>query len=217
YEVEYRMLSADGRTVWVRDVFNAVPNPEKQIVKLRGVLMDITERKQMEHALREAHVELEKRVRERTGELSRAVASLKEQIAERKKVEEALAADIETRKKAEEALRESEERYALAAVGANDGLWDWDLKSNQFYFSPRWKSMLGCEESEIGSSPDEWFRRVHSEDPEKVKAAVTAHLSGLTPHFESEHRMLHKDGSYRWMLTRGVGVRDELGAYRMAG
>src|SRR5438552_3602534 len=72
-------------------------------------------------------------------------------------------------KRAEHALRESEERYALAARGANDGLWDWNLVDDAFYFSPRWKSMLGYEEAEIGESPQEWFGRIHEADRETVK------------------------------------------------
>lgn len=117
-----------------------------------------------------------------------------------------------------EALRESEERYVLAVRGANDGLWDWDLKTDRIYYSPRWKAMLGCEEGAIASNPDEWFNRVHPEDLEQLRADIDAHLNGLTPHFEHEHRMLHRDGSYRWMLTRGLAVRDSSGkAYRMAG
>ena len=126
--------------------------------------------------------------------------------------------DITERKRAEEALRKSKERYALAARGANDGLWDWDLKTNEVYFSPRWKSMLGYEESEIGDSLDEWFGRVHPEELDRVNMELSAHLEGLTRHFEKEHRMLHKDGTYRWMLTRGLAIRDADGnAYRMAG
>ena len=121
-------------------------------------------------------------------------------------------------KRAEESLRESEERYALAVLGANEGLWDWNLKTNQFYYSPRWKSMLGCEENEIQTSPDEWFNRIHPEDRARVKDEMAAHHGGRTPHFENEHRMLHKDGTYRWMLARGIAVRDAQGkAYRMAG
>ena len=121
-------------------------------------------------------------------------------------------------KRAEESLRESEERYALAVLGANEGLWDWNLRTNEFYYSPRWKSMLGCEESEIETSPQEWFSRIHPEDCIRVKEEIEAHHAGQTPHFENEHRMLHKDGTYRWMLARGIAVRDGQGkAYRMAG
>jgi diguanylate cyclase (GGDEF)-like protein/PAS domain S-box-containing protein len=119
---------------------------------------------------------------------------------------------------AQERLKESEERYALAARGANDGLWDWNLLTNVIYFSPRWKSMLGCQEEEIVDKPDEWFNRIHEADRERVKEEITAHQKGLTPHFESEHRMRHRDGTYRWMLSRALAIRDQSGKpVRMAG
>ncbi len=119
---------------------------------------------------------------------------------------------------AETALRISEERYALAARAANDGLWDWDLVNDKIYFSARWKSMLGFEEQEVPSRPAEWFERVHPEDIDRVRAAVAAHLDGTTAHFENEYRMLHKNGSWRWVLCRGLAVRDDgERATRMAG
>lgn len=116
--------------------------------------------------------------------------------------------EISERKRVEQALRESEERYVLAIQGANDGIWDWNLKSNQIHFSPRWKSMLGYIETEIGNDILEWFDRIHTEDVEKVKLDLSAHLSGTASHFQNEHRMLHKDGKYRWMLCRGLAIRD---------
>jgi diguanylate cyclase (GGDEF)-like protein/PAS domain S-box-containing protein len=121
-------------------------------------------------------------------------------------------------KRAQEKLKESEERYALAARGANDGLWDWNLSTNTIYFSARWKAMLGCQEEEIGDRPEEWFDRIHESDRERVKDEIAAHHSGLTPHFESEHRARHKDGTFRWMLSRAVAIRDDSGKpVRMAG
>ncbi|MBS1811988.1 MAG: EAL domain-containing protein [Acidobacteria bacterium] len=117
-----------------------------------------------------------------------------------------------------EALRASEERYALAAHGANDGLWDWDLKRSEVFYSTRWKSMMGYAEDDIGNSPEEWFSRVHPEDYPKLERELAAHLEGQTPHFQHEHRMLHYDGSYSWMLSRGIAVRDASSkAYRMVG
>ena len=116
------------------------------------------------------------------------------------------------------ALRVSEERFALAAQGANDGLWDWNLEDDFIYFSPRWKTMLGYHEDEIGNRPEEWLDRIHVADRERVKHEIDAHRKGMTPHFESEIRIEHKDGSFRWVLSRGLAVRDASGnASRMAG
>jgi len=116
------------------------------------------------------------------------------------------------------ALRESEERYALSARGANDGLWVWDFAADEVYLSPRWKTMLGYEEEEIGSSPDEWFSRVHEDDVELLRAAIDMHIRGLTPHLQNEHRIRCAGSAYRWMLSRGLAVRDESGAaMRIAG
>lgn len=116
------------------------------------------------------------------------------------------------------ALRESKERYAIAMAGANDGLWDWNLQATEIYFSPRWKAMVGCEKQPIGSHPDEWFSRIHPEDLERVEAEINAHLRGETPHLETEYRLLHEDGTYRWMLVRAMAVRDlNAQAYRLAG
>jgi diguanylate cyclase (GGDEF)-like protein/PAS domain S-box-containing protein len=115
-------------------------------------------------------------------------------------------------------LRETQERYSLAVRGANDGIWDWDLVAGSVYYGSRWKEILGHSEMEIGDSPDEWFERVYDEDLARVHAAIDAHLHGHAAHFESEHRIRHADGSYRWIFSRGVAVRDEQGtATRMAG
>jgi PAS domain S-box-containing protein len=123
-----------------------------------------------------------------------------------------------SRQRALDEVRASEERYALAARGANDGLWDWDLTTDNIYFSPRWSSMLGYSPSEVGSSPDEWFNRVAPADLQQLKYDLAAHLDGRTQHFENEHRVLHRDGNYHWMLNRGLAVRDADGnAYRLAG
>ncbi|MFL6233137.1 MAG: putative bifunctional diguanylate cyclase/phosphodiesterase [Thermoanaerobaculia bacterium] len=122
------------------------------------------------------------------------------------------------RKRTEMALQESQERYALAVSGAKDGIWDWDLDSDRIYFSPRWKAMLGFADGEIGDAPSEWLGRIHPEDLPVVRQAISAHLLGQSADFESEHRMLHRDGGHRWVLTRGLAVRKGTGeAYRMAG
>jgi len=126
--------------------------------------------------------------------------------------------DVSERARAAHALKESEERYALAAEGANDGLWDWDLVGNTIHFSPRWAGMIGYEPKEIGTSPEEWFGRIHPDDRALVEAEVRAHFDGVKDHFLSEHRMRHRSGEYRWMLARGLAVRSPQGSpTRMAG
>jgi diguanylate cyclase (GGDEF)-like protein/PAS domain S-box-containing protein len=116
------------------------------------------------------------------------------------------------------ALAASEERYALAARGANDGLWDWELHTNRIYLSPRWKEMLGYGEQELGSDPAEWIQRLHPDDRELMEVRLEAHFQRLLTHFEQEYRIRHKDGSYRWMLCRGLAVWDPEGrAVRIAG
>jgi len=112
----------------------------------------------------------------------------------------------------------AEERYSLAARGANDGLWDWDLVTGQVYYSPRWKEMLGCTDAEIGTSPEAWFSRVHPDDRARLEAEIGVHCDGLTAHFASEHRMIDANGSQRWILSRGLAILDAGGkAIRMAG
>lgn len=128
-----------------------------------------------------------------------------------------ISAHVASRKMAAR-LRESEMRYSLSAQGANDGLWDWDLIAGRVHFSDRWKSMLGFEPAEISDDANEWFNRIHPDDLQHVRQALADHQAGLTPQFESEHRMLHRDQSYRWMLSRGMAVRDAAGKQtRMAG
>ncbi len=121
------------------------------------------------------------------------------------------------RARAEAALRESEERYALALAGANDGLWDWNLATGELYVSARWRLIIGLDD---GRPVDEsaWFSRVHPEDLAGLRSALAAHLAGKSTHFEYDHRVLGGGDGYRWVYARGLAVRDRSGsAYRMAG
>ena len=126
--------------------------------------------------------------------------------------------DITQRKMAERALWESQERYSLAVRGTNDGLWDWNLATDDVFYSVRWKAMLGYPEAELGGGPDTWLSRIHPDDLGRVKADLHAHRQDRTLHFQNEHRIVHKDGAYRWMLARGIAERDPDGKpYRIAG
>ncbi len=112
----------------------------------------------------------------------------------------------------------TEERLALVIQGSSDGIWDWDLASNEVYYSDRWKSMLGYADDEIECRFSSWERLVHPGDRERALTAVRAYLEGHTSSYEVEHRLRHKDGSYRWILSRGVALRDAWGRpVRMAG
>ena len=119
--------------------------------------------------------------------------------------------DISIRKQAEESLRVSEERYVVASKGSNNGLWDWDLKTRCIYFCDQWKAMLGLDESDVGASVEDWFTRIHPEDKMDVNDAIELHLQGKSTRFESEHRILHKDGGYRWVLVSGSAIRGKNG------
>lgn len=127
-------------------------------------------------------------------------------------------AEERNRRRAEFELRESEERYALAARGANDGLWDWDLVNNTLYTSPRWQQMLGLRADRLSGQPGDWFDRVHRDDIDIMRAAIEAHLKGSSTHFEQELRMRHAEGNDRWVAVRGMAVRAAQGnATRFAG
>jgi len=112
----------------------------------------------------------------------------------------------------ETALIESEYRWKFAIEGAGDGLWDWNVPQSTVFFSSRWKEMLGFGQNEIGTGLDEWRKRVHPDDLEHVMADVQAHLDGLTPIYADEHRVSCKNGSWKWILDRGLVVsRDAVG------
>ena len=103
-------------------------------------------------------------------------------------------------------LRSSEERYALAARAANDGLWDWDLVNSRVVLSDRWKAVVGCQPDEIGTSPEEWLGRVHPEDRTALDTGLNACRDGRSTALESEHRLRSRDGTYRWVHCRALAI-----------
>ncbi len=119
--------------------------------------------------------------------------------------------DITVRKQREQALRKSEARLRLATSSSNTGLWDWDLRTNEVYYSPIWKSQIGYEDHEISNRFEEWQSRVHPDDLDRTLAAVRADIEKPRPDYEVEFRFRHKDGSYRWILARAAVMLDEQG------
>jgi len=107
-------------------------------------------------------------------------------------------------------LRKNKERFVLAMRGANHGLWDWNLETDEVFYSPRWKDMLGYQEDELGATLDTWGNLVHPEDKQPALDCVAEYLQGAAQSFEVEMRMQHKNGSVVYVLSRGFKVVDEL-------
>lgn len=114
------------------------------------------------------------------------------------------------RMRIESRLAKLEERTTLSQSAANDGLWDFDVESNEVYFSPRWKAMLGYADEDMQGSPD-WRSLVHPDDLSRVQAAIRDHVAGKSPTFESTHRMRHKSGEWRWVVSRAKARVDKHG------
>lgn len=113
-------------------------------------------------------------------------------------------------------LSGGQDRDALIAQGANDGIWDWNLQQNRIYYSPNWCSLLGLPN--IGDSPEEWLSRIHSEDRARFEQSLRNYLARRCPKFHCEYRLRHQNGDYLWVLTRGVAVWNTAGrAHRLVG
>ena len=188
---EYEVTCKDG-SVRICELY-ATFLPDSLIVTFN----DITERKRAEDALHKAHYELERMVEERTVELAKTNHELTEEVIERKQ--------------AEEALRESEERLNLVIKGSNDAPWDWDLISNELYYSPQWWLQLGYTPNELPVDAALWERLMHPEDSDHMDSVFRAALKNGIESYKVEFRLLHKDGHYVPVLSRGLITRDENG------
>ncbi|UBF25309.1 PAS domain-containing protein [Kovacikia minuta CCNUW1] len=162
-------------------------------------------------ALEKTNEDLELRVADRTAELQ-------QEIRDRITAQAALTASEAELRQLFAALQTSEERWQLAVRGNNDGIWDWNLKTNEVFYSTRWKEMLGYTDSEISNSIEEWEQRIHPDDREAVLAIHRAHIEGKTPYYIAEYRLRCKNGTNKWILSRGQALWDEAGvAIRIAG
>jgi len=118
----------------------------------------------------------------------------------------ALCRDVSDQKKMEKTIKDSHERWQFALEGAGDGVWDWNIQTGKAHFSRIWKEMIGFADDEIGNDASEWIRRVHPDDLPRVMATIQSHLDGKTPSAANDFRLLCKDGSYKYMLSRGKVV-----------
>lgn len=143
-------------------------------------------------------------------QLELANQELQQEIRDRQQVEITL-------REREQQLRESEALWQLALQGNKDGIWDWNIITNEVFFSTQWKAMLGYQDDEISDHFSEWFERVHPEDRDQIMAAIQEHLHKKTT-YSIEHRILCKDGNYKWILARGQALWTEDGnPIRMVG
>lgn len=126
--------------------------------------------------------------------------------------------DITNRKLTEQALQKSEERYSLATISGSISVWDFNLKNEDFYLGNNLKNLLGYKSHEVPNHPEAFIKLIHPEDQARIRQLMEEHLEGKTNIYEAEYRMVHKDGSIKWILTRGTAFRNEDGeVYRMAG
>jgi diguanylate cyclase (GGDEF)-like protein/PAS domain S-box-containing protein len=151
-------------------------------------------------------------------DLKQTMGALHTEIEEKSLLVEELSRAVASEQQAEEALLVSQERYAAAMRGVNDGIWDWDLDTGSFFGSPRFRALLSLHDDEPLVRSEQWLARILPEDVDQVRFEIDLHLRGLTTHFKSDYRVQTDDGSVRWMKSRGQVLRRENGQpYRMAG
>jgi PAS domain S-box-containing protein len=200
---EEAITDAAGNVRWLQTSKRPVVDRDGVARRVLGVATDITGRKQVEEALKRAQEGLERRVEERTAALLAANAKLEKEISDRQA--------------AEEALRVTEERFALAVRGSQDGIWDWDIQNDSLYWSPRLKELLGYAVDELDVDFAIFDSLMHPDDKERVGEAIDAHL-GDRATYDVEERLRTKSGEYRWFRARGQAVWDEVGQpVRMSG
>jgi PAS domain S-box-containing protein len=114
--------------------------------------------------------------------------------------------------------RQKDERWKLVVEGVNDGVWDWDARTDRIYYSDRCKEIVGFKPDEIGDTREEWVSRCHPDDLARVQQAIEDHKSGRSPHYNETQRLRCKDGSYKWVRSRGKVLLDQSGkVMRMIG
>lgn len=126
--------------------------------------------------------------------------------------------DITERLELEQIAQNKKEQFELVIRGSNDGMWDWDIVTNDVFLSPKWKEQLGYSVNELENKYSTFYLLIHPDDENAFKSKLGSYLNSTADIFSAEYRMKHKDGGYRWIWSRGAAMRDETGkAYRMAG
>lgn len=126
--------------------------------------------------------------------------------------------DITEIKEEQIEMKRLKEQFELAVAGTNDGIWDWDLKTNELYLSKRWKAMLGYEDHELENYLATFMKLIYKDDVPEINDYFQSYLQNKISHYSKEFRMVHKDGTIKWILAKGEALRDEKGIpYRMAG
>ncbi len=215
----------DDEESWLET--NKIPlhDADGSVVGILGTSEDITLRRKAEQFLKEYNQRLEEEIAAQTEELEAQNEELEAQneelITQTEALEEKthlLQQEVLQRQQIETALRRSEERFALAMEGANDGLWDWNLETGTIYYSKRWKGMLGFSDNELPNKPEVFFEQVHPDDKEPISQMFANYTSKQCTDYKLIVRLRHKDNHYRWILTRAVGVWNEAGkAVRLVG
>ncbi len=223
--VDLRMKEVDGLEVLEQVVKEA---PETPIIVVSGtgdihdaiyalrlgawnyLLKPIEDLSILTHAVERAleRARLLKESLEHRQHLERTVA---EKTRELRLSNEDLQREINERMKAEEKLAESNARLKISLKASNIGLWDWNLITNDVYFSPEWKKQIGYENDEINNRYEEWEKRLHSEDRDRVLSELKGYMDGKNLQYATEFRLRHKEGSYRWIFVRGEMLNDEAG------
>ncbi len=200
---QYRLRTESGEYKWVRSVGQAL-RLDGGWMRWHGVLIDISEQKRTEQALQRAHDELERRVRERTAELSAAT--------------ERATKELDQRKEADRALRESEQRFRQMAENVDEVLWltDWKNKT-LLYVNRAYETMFGRSCQSLYQDRRSWTEVIHPEDRDRVTQAFVR-KAALGEDAEEEYRIVRDDGSVRWLRDRAFPIRDQAGEiYRVVG
>lgn len=202
-DVEFRVLHRDGSIRWASVSWQPLHDESQGSLGYRTSIREISERKAAEEVIQSAWNLLEQRVRERTAELEATNAALR--------------VEIEVRARAKERLRLSEERFELAFRASYDGIWDWDLRTNEVVYTPRCRELMGVDEQTKEDLHAYFWENLHPEDQPRAEHAIRAHLEQDAA-YDIQYRLRNPAGEYRWLHARGQAVRDATGRpIRMVG